>query len=91
MSKGYGEDEKPGKEVDCRLTARKVEDSEERRAMRAPKEAGVSRKEGVKDKYGEDLELTFLFGNKKVIRDLDKSIFDKIRKCELDWKEFKRG
>lgn len=50
-----------------------------------------SRKEGVKDKYDEDLELTFGFGNKKVIRDLDKSIFDKIRKCEPDWKEFKRG
>lgn len=44
MSKGHGEDEKPGKEVDCRLMARKVEDSEERRAMRAPREAGVFKK-----------------------------------------------
>lgn len=46
MSKGHGEDEKPGKEVDCRLMARKVEDSEERRAMRAPREAGVFKKGG---------------------------------------------
>lgn len=45
----------------------------------------------MKDKYDEDQELAFGFGKKRVIRDLDKSIFDKIRKCEPDWKEFKGG
>lgn len=50
-----------------------------------------SRKGGVKHKYAEDQELAFGFGNKRVIRDIDKSIFNRIRKCEPDWKEFKRG
>lgn len=43
-----------------------------------------SREEGVKEKYDEDQELAFGSGNKKVLRDLDKSTLDKIRKCEPD-------
>ena len=45
----------------------------------------------MKHKYNEDQELAFGFGNKRVIRDLDKNLFDKIRKSEPDWKEFLRG
>lgn len=44
MSKDYGKDEKPGKELDCWLTASKVEGSEEEMATRMPSKAGVLKK-----------------------------------------------
>lgn len=48
MSKDCGKDGKPGKEVDCWPRASKVEDSQERMAVRMPSEAGVSKKGGSK-------------------------------------------
>ena len=46
MSKDYGKDEEPGKEVDCWLMASKVEDNEERMVMRTPSEVSVFKKGG---------------------------------------------